>query len=531
MQNQQISDRKEIFLYNKILKTHSDISMWFFFPGPEAFAMSSLGYLWLFKELDNIGNVDVERVYSDTKTTRIMRNNVDVIAVSMSFDFDFLHVLEFLSKNNIDFKSELREENAPFIYCGGPVVTANPEPYRDIFDFFVIGDGEDGLNEEIISIITDGRRKSLSRIEILNNISKLEGVYVPVLYSKKILNQVRNDKKIVKRTKKLVNCVYTPILSNKAFFPNTFILEVERGCANRCGFCLASYMNLPIRHADYNQIINLVDNALKYTNKIALLGAQVTSHPNFINICKYIETRIDNGENIELSVSSLRVDAFVPEIVDVLVKAGQKNLTLAIEAGSERLRRVINKNLSEEQIFKAVETAKSCGLRGLKFYGMIGLPTETQEDIEELVNLAQKLRNNYKGFDFSFGFSTFVPKPNTPFQWFGRDDEKNLEIKSNYLKKELHKLGIQVAISSVKWDYYQAVLSRGDAKLGEYLIEVYKQGGKIGAFRKAAKNLNIDTDYYAIKNYDYDSILPWNFIDIKPGKEFLIEESKRLIDN
>ena len=287
-------------------------------------------------------------------------------------------------------------------------------------------------------------------------------------------------------------------------------------------------MNLPIRFVEYEEIIESIELGLKHTNKIALLGAQITAHPRFKDICKYIENKIDNGENIEMSVSSLRVDSFVPEIVNTLTKAGQKNLTLAIEAGSERLRRVINKNLTEEQIFTAVKTAKDCGLKGLKFYGMIGLPTETQDDIEEIVNLSKRLKEKFKGFDFSFGFSTFVPKANTPFQWFGREDEKSLEQKTNYLKKELHKLGIQISVSSAKWDYYQALLSRGGSNLTDYLIEVYKLGGKLGAFKKAAKNLDINTDYFAIENYSYDKKLPWDFIELRPGKEFLISECTNL---
>ena len=179
---------------------------------------------------------------------------------------------------------------------------------------------------------------------------------------------------------------------------------------------------------------------------------------------------------------------------------------------------------------RAIDVARDCGLKGIKFYGMIGLPTETQEDIEEIVNLSKRIKQKYKGFDINFGFSTFVPKANTPFQWFGREDEKSLEKKSNYLKKELHKLGIQISISSAKWDYYQALLSRGDENLADYVIEVYKQGGKLGAYKKIAKEMNINTDYYATETYSYDKPLPWDFIEIKPGKEFLMEEAKQLVN-
>jgi len=503
----------EKFLYKPVIKKNSDYSMWFAFPGPESFAMSSLGYLLLFRAIDMIDGIDAERVYSDSQTTRIMRDRVNLIAFSFNFDMDFLEIFKFLEKNGLEIKAKDRNETDPLIFAGGPVITSNPVPYSEIFDFMIIGDGEDA-NLKAIEIC---RQKSDKR-ETLEQLKNIEGIYVPTL----------EQNSVKKATKKLTECVYTPIISDKAFFPDTFILEVERGCANRCAFCLASYMNLPIRFAPYEKIIEAIDLGLQHTNKIALLGAQVTAHPKFKEICKYIENKIDAGQNIEMSVSSLRVDAFTPEIVHCLVKAGQKNLTLAIEAGSERLRNVINKNLTEEQIFNAVETARKCGLHGLKFYGMLGLPTENQSDIDEIINLCKRIKAKYKGFNISFGFSTFVPKANTPFQWFGREDEKSLEKKSKYLQKELHKLGVQIQVSSAKWDYYQAVLSRGDSKLTDYLIEVYKQGGKSGAFKKAAKQLNINTDYYAIENYPYDKQLPWDFIDLRPGKEFLTEESKRL---
>ncbi len=506
----------EIFLYERVIKKDYDYKMWFFFPGSESFAMSSLGYLWLFKAIDQLEDIDIERVYADSKTTRIMRNDISLIGISNSFDMDFLEILKFLEWNKFAFKASDRNENDPLIFAGGPVITSNPEPYKEIFDFMIIGDGED-VNLEVIRLCKENKDKS--KTEILKLLSGIEGVYVPSV------PQVE----VKKVTKKLTECIYTPILSEKSFFPNTFIIEVERGCANRCGFCLASYINLPIRFVPYEKIIEAIDLGLSHTNKIALLGAQLTAHPRFGDICNYISGRIDKGENIEMSVSSLRVDSFKPEIINTLIKTGQKNLTLAIEAGSERLRRVINKNLTEEQIFNAIDAAVECGLKGIKFYGMLGIPTETEEDVQEIVELSKRIKQKHKSFDISFGFSTFVPKAHTPFQWHGRESEKTLDKKIKYLTKELRKLGIQINVSSCKWDYYQAVLSRGDSRLTDYLTEVYKQGGKSGSFKKAAKDLNIDTDFYAIKTYDYCEKLPWENIIIRPGKEFLIKESQRLL--
>lgn len=491
--------------------------MWMAFPGPEAFALSSLGFLWMYKSLDEAEDINIEAVYQDTKTTLIQPKNLHMIGFSFSFDMDFFNIFSMLEQYGIPIKFEERENDFPFVFAGGPVVTANPEPYADFFDFFIIGDGEE-LNLTVARLVKDNLSKS--KREILELLATLDGVYVP---------SVARGNTVKKVTKTLSECIYTPIISKNSFFKKTFILEVERGCANRCGFCLASYLNLPVRFVPYEKIIETIELGLKYTNNLALLGAQITAHPRFKDICNYIYDKIQNGADIKMSISSMRVDAFCPEIVRTLVAAGQKNTTLAIEAGSERLRKVINKNLTEDQIFKAIDIAHENGLKGFKFYGMIGLPTETFEDLEEMVNLAKKIKKNYKHFDISFGFSSFVPKPNTPFQWCGRDDTKLLEKKVQYLRKELHKIGVKAHFSSIKWDYYQAVFSRGDLSLGEFVFNSYKNGYSLGSFKSSAKKYKLDTDFYALKNYDYDAILPWDFIDTKPGKEFLITESKRLL--
>ena len=506
----------EQFLYSTKNTHEDDYVIWMAFPGVYSFSLSSLGYLWMFKTLDEIEGISIERICSDTVKTRNRKENVKLFGFSFSFDLDFLTIFSMLEKYEIPLKAEDRGDEYPLIFAGGPVVTANPMPYNSFFDFFIIGDGED-VNIQVAKICKDNKEKS--KDEILRLLNNVEGVYVPKFCSTPVK----------KLTKRLSECIYTPILSEKAFFKNTFILELARGCSNRCGFCLASYLNLPLRFMPYEETLKVIDLGLSKTNKIALLGAQISAHPHFSDICNYIYNKIQAGEKIEMSVSSLRVDAITPDVVKTLVAAGQKNSTLAIEAGSDRLRKVINKNLDEEQIFRAVNIARENGLKGLKFYGMIGLPTETEDDIQALIVLGKKLKDLHKGFDISFGFSSFVPKPHTPFQWCGRENTKSLEEKAAFLKKELHKLGITTNVSSVKWDYWQAVLSRGDENLNNFVLDVYKKGGKLGAFKSAAKENNINTDDYAYQHYSFDKKLPWDFIEMKPGKEFLIKENQRLL--
>ena len=506
----------DIYLYKPVRHKNGNFAMWLAFPGPESFALSSLGFLWMFKSIDEADDINIEYVCSDSSVTRYSTDELGLIGFSFTFDTDFLEIFSMLEKYKIPLKASERGEEYPLIFSGGPVVSANPTPYADFFDFFVIGDGED-INLQVVKICKENKGKT--KQEILLLLDKLEGVYIPSM----------TQPKVKKLTKRLEECIYTPIISDRAFFKNTFILEVARGCANRCGFCLASYLNLPLRFMHYEDVIKAIETGLSYTDKIALLGAQLSAHPQFDKICEHIYKKVEAGKNIEMSVSSLRVDAITPDILKTLVATGQKNLTLAIEAGSERLRKVINKHLEEAQIMNAVAIAVNAGLKGFKFYGMIGLPTETQTDIDEMIALAHRIKQKFKGFNISFGFSTFVPKPNTPFQWCGREATGTLEEKSAYLKKEMHKLGIDISVSSAKWDYWQAVLSRGDRSLSDFLIEVYKKGGKLGAFKSAAKKFQIDTDYYALQNYPFDKQLPWDFIEIRPGKAFLIEENKRLL--
>ncbi len=507
--------KNEKFLYKSVSKKDNDYIIWMGFPGIYSFGMSSLGYLWMYKAVDECEEFNAERIFSDTLNTVYSAENVNAFGFSFSFDMDFLEIFSMLEKYHIPLKSVDRDGNYPLIFSGGPVVTANPLPYKDFFDFFIIGDGED-ININVLKICKNNKDKP--KDEILRILSEIEGIYVP-----------KYSKRVKKATKKLTECIYTPIISENAFFKDTFIIEMCRGCTNRCGFCLAAYLNLPLRSVPHDSLMNAIKLGLENTNKIAFLGAEVSAHPKFHDVCKYISELIKSGKNIDMNFSSLRVDAISPDVIETLKLSGQKSLTLAIEAGSDRLRKVINKNLSEKQIYDAVKIVKDNGLKGIKFYGMLGIPTETDDDIAAIIELAKKIKSENKFLDISFGFSSFVPKPHTPFQWFGREDTKSLENKSKFLQKELHKLGVQATVSSIKWDYWQAVLSRGDERLNNFVFEVYKQGGKLGAFKSAAKKLGLNTDSFAYDTYNFEEKLPWDFIEISPGKDFLINENKRLM--
>ena len=480
------------------------------FPACKSFALSSLGYMWLYKTASEIVDTNVNMVCTDY-TSDINIKNINAISFSMSFDFDFNGVFEILDRYKIPLLSKDRNENYPVIFAGGPVITTNPEPYRQIFDFMVIGDGED-LIKKIVYVL----KKHSVKADALKELSNYDGIYIPDI-----------TQRVKKVTEKLNNVIYSPVISDESYFKNTFITEVSRGCMNRCAFCTASYLNLPFRNYDYEKIVEAIELGLKYTNKIALLGAQLSAHPQFEKILDYLNNKMENGTDIELSVSSLRTDSVTPKLVKALVSGGQKSSTIAIEAASERLRKFINKNLSNRQIFDAVKTSRENGLKAIKIYSMIGIPSETDEDIKEFITLAKELKEQNKGFEITFSFSSFVPKPQTPFQNCPREDTKLLEDKQKFIEKSLSKLGISSKFSSIKWDYWQTVLSRGDESLTPLLINVYKNGGKLGAYKKAVKELEIDISK-TISGFSENKKLPWSFIENYTSEEQLYSEYKRL---
>ncbi len=525
----------DIILYD-IPQKSSEINIWMAFPAMTSFGMSSLGYMSIVKRLDVRSDYYVEKIFTDTTNTKLKPCDVDVMGFSVSFEIDFLGIFKILENFNIPLKSSQRDETYPIIFGGGPVLTANPEPYCEFFDFIIIGDAEE-IDTNVIDVIKDN--KNLTKNEKLQKLSKVKGIYVPSLtkFDEKLGVLTLNGEpySVEKISSPLCECITTPVLSENSFFSNTYVIEIVRGCPQRCGFCLASYLNLPSRYCDLNKIIEKIDEGLKYTNKIALLGALITAHPQFEKICEYIlKRKQEDVPMLELSVSSLRADSISPLIIKTLVQCGQKHSTIAIEAGSDRLRKLINKNLTEAQIFETVKTAQKYGLKGLKIYAMIGHPSETQEDIEAFVDLAKKLKTEFKAFEFTFSFATFVPKSHTPFQFCQRESIKSLETKYEYLKKEFHKLGVKIRTSSVKWDYWQALLSRGDRRLADYLISVYKNGGNLGAFKQTYNEMKKtcqlpSSDFYATAGKELHDNLPWDFIKITPGKEHLISEYKRLL--
>ena len=507
----------ERFLYQQKIDKHPEINVWFAFPAIESFAMASLGFLSIFKTLDLMDEVFVERVYADSKTTRCNVKDVSVMGFSTSFEIDILTVIKMLKKYNIPLKSSQRGEDDPIIFAGGPAVNANPLPYQEFYDFISIGEGQ--LLKKVLKFIA--KNKDLKRDEILEKLKDFDGIWVPK-FGKYDVNLVRDE---------LIEPVATPILSDKSFFKDTFVIEIERGCPKMCNFCIASWMNFPVRFLDTQKIINSISNALQYTNKIALLGAYVAGHPDFDKIIDFISEK-NKISPIELSISSLRADLADEKLFKTLVECGQKHATIAIEAGSERLRKIINKDLTDEQIYQTVKTAREAGLKGLKIYTMIGLPHETQEDIQAFIDLAVDLKKQNRGFEFTYSIANFIPKAHTPFENVQMENFKSLEKKMLYIMKNLRKRNIAFRFASAEWDLIQAVLSRSEKSLADYIIEVCERGGNLGAFKHVwaefhkLRRLKDLKEAAMIPYTKTRKKMPWSFIKAVP--EGLIENRQRV---
>jgi radical SAM superfamily enzyme YgiQ (UPF0313 family) len=535
----------ETYLYTPVLAQPNAVRVAFCYPASYQIAMSSLGFMILFKQMDVHPDIDVTRVYSDTLQD-FSANQFEVMGFSFSFELDTVNILKNLEDWKIPLLAEQRERSHPFVFSGGPVPMSNPEPYADFFDFFLIGEGEQLMSEAMLTIAK--YRDLPNRQDVLRKLAaEVVGVYVPSLYE---ISYTSNDGPIASITPRFDDApmpvhrrivvdmtdhvATTPILTDKSVYSSTYLVEVMRGCAHRCRFCLASYSTLPARGAGADPIISKLEEGLRHSRKIGLLGALISDHPQFDEICDYLHHQMDRlegqGDSLTISSSSLRADTLSVPIAKTFKRGKQRQLTIAVESGSERLRRRINKNLKHDQILKAAGVVAEAGMKGLKIYGMVGLPDETDADVEQLAVLMRELRSQNPKLELHLGSSSFVPKAGTPFQWQAKLDSKTIEARFALLKKALGKTA-DLRPSSAKWDYFQAVLSRGDRRLSKLLLRFYALGGSLGSIKRAYKELCEENDatfptldWYAIRERPEHEVLPWDMIHLGVDKHILYKE-------
>ncbi len=510
----------EKFLVKRPHKNSFDcIKVAWAYPNTYAVGMAGLGYQLVWWLLDQQSNVMVHRVFTDAVEDGW--DTCDLIGFTLSWELDYANVLQIMRQRGLEPLAELRDEKCPLVFGGGPVLSANPEPFAAFFDVILTGDAE----ATIPAFIAEWKEcQGLStRQEQLTRLATIPGVYVPSLYACKY-----NEDGSLLETFPLNNSapatlarpVFMPpddyvahsvILSDASSWSNMFLVEVARSCPQECRFCLASYLTRPFRSSNVDTLMNKIDLGLQHTRKIGLLGPSVTEHPRFREIAERLLAI--GGDQIELSIASIRMDTIDPLVLEMLRKLGQKSVTIALESGSERLRAIMKKNLTEDEIIKGTELIEQSGLEAVKFYGIVGLPGETPGDLQETIRLLTFLKKKHKRLRIAFGVSSFVPKAQTPFQWAGRDRDSGEKIE--LIRKHLAKCGIDVRPESHNWSDVQAYISRGDRRISQTLIEVAQSTAKLGSWKKAWRQPGSNcpkSDFFIYRQIPYEETLPWSHL-------------------
>jgi radical SAM superfamily enzyme YgiQ (UPF0313 family) len=532
--------RKEIFLFTR--KQGGYINVLNCFPNSYEVGMASLGYQLVFKLFSEHEKTSTYRYF--TNFYEKFPRDIHLVSFSVSWELDFINIIKTLEDLNIPLLSKDRDMSHPLVYGGGPVLTANPEPWADFFDFITIGDCENNIDGIVSQTekffgFSDGKNfgqdenaenetheqqiLNSSRGDKLSFFEEIPGIYVPSLYEAILIEETEDHKasegvkneavefslkktakyfpqnyKAIEREKsKPEQLAHSSVIAPDAYWEDTALLEVVRSCPEMCRFCLASYLTLPFRKPDINSVlIPNVDYLLKFTNKIGLLGPSVTQHPEFIELLKYL---VAHPKKPQAQVASMRAGTVTLEMAELLVELGVKSMTIAIESGSERLREIMNKKLSEAEIFSACENALNGGIKAVKLYGMVGMPYETDADIEATIDLLKRLKKSFSRLKITWGCSIFTPKAQTPFQNFGIDTSS--EKKLQKITKALRPAGIEVRPESYKWTQIQALISRGDRSLSKMFLELTELGDEpsYGDYKKAISKEAFE--YFVFKDW------------------------------
>lgn len=509
------------------------------YPNTYTIGMSNLGFHSIFYQVNSRDDALCHRAffslknsiddYINTLEADKPINEYDIIGFSISFELDYINILKILDTMGIPLSS--KERQGPLIMAGGPALTCNPEPLADFIDFFVIGEGEEIIHE---IIKTYREHKSSSKDEILEVLAQIEGVYVPqfcnVDYDETenvtdIKTHPKAQMPVKRRWIKNLDDYNTEsvILTPYTEFKNMFLLEVSRGCGRNCRFCMAGYCYRVPRQRSLDKVLERAEYGARFMQKIGLVGAAVSDFP-FID--KLAEELIKS--RIKFSVSSLRADSLREPLMAALAYSGHKTLTVAPEAGSERLRKVINKGISEEHVVNAAKLARKFGIKNLKLYYIIGLPYEKNEDIDEMIEFLVALKNTFKNSysNLTVSINPFIPKPFTPFQWIGMEDIKLLNEKIKLIQNKLKPHGIKVIFESPRMSEIQAGLARGNRHTAKLLYEIYKNGATNSAFSKT-KIDGKGLEFYAHREIDKKAVLPWEHINIGLSKAYFLGEYNR----
>ncbi len=477
-------------------------------------------------ELDElrVGSIPLFSLESQTPLNRF-----DIIAFSLSFEEDYLNIPTILRLCNIPVYARDRGLEGPLLLGGGCAVSMNPEPLGDIFDILFIGEA-DGILGNIIDLYQRFKRGGMVYKEgYLYEVAHLEGVYVPSFYgftydgpvvkSIRVLRDGIKPRVTARKVRDIDSAplIHTVVTTPWTEFSGTCLVEIERGCPEGCRFCTAGFIYLPPRWRRKEGVLDGVRKGLEDTKKVGLVGSAVSEYP-------YIKDVLREGTRLggELTVSSLRADILDEELLHLLKGSGYRTVTIAPEAGSERLRRIINKPISDDNLLRAVELAEKVGLRRLKLYYLLGLPCEEDGDAEAIAELTLKMKAIFSG-SISLSVNPFVPKPFTPFQWHPLEKREVVGRRFSIIKGLVSKKkGITVKTISTRRAVLQTYLSRGDRRVGGTIVDASMEGIS-GALRKA----DPPVEGYVYRERTYQEILPWDIVDFGIRKEYLWDEYQR----
>ncbi len=476
------------------------------YPNSYFIGMSNLGIQTIYRLLNDYSDIVCERVFLEpgddalplSLESMLPLTDFAVIAFSISYELDYFNVKKILKAAGIPLYAKDRDATSPLLIAGGPCITANGMPLAPFYDALCTGEAE-AIFPKMLPILKEGA--SEDRAEFLKQLAKLPGIYVPG-YSKQpaIRQWVKNLDDFP---------VHSTVLTRDTELGDMYLIEVERGCNWGCKFCLVSNCFKPIRFHSVESLLEQGKTGLNYRNKLGLLGPAVTDHPQIEEIVSKL-----SGMGAEISVSSLRIKPLVTSVLSDVIEGGVRTVALAPEAGSQRLRDYIGKRINEDDILQAVEQVALQGIGQLKLYFMIGLPTETDDDILETVELVKKCRERMEmhgpSSRITLTVSAFIPKALTPFQRQGMAPLEILNRRLALLKNRLPKQGFSVKNESVEWAEVQAILSRGDEKLAQVIGGMEKTS--MAQWKKSMKQASLDMNFYAHRQWDEHQKLPWETI-------------------
>ena len=482
------------------------------YPNSYYIGMSNLGLHAIYSLLNSHSEVVCERAFWE-KEHRVQQlptlclesqrplSDFAVLAFTITYELDYLNVGQILKTSGIPLYAADRDERHPLVIAGGPCIIANPLPLSPFFDCLCIGEAEPIL-PAMLPVLSEGIGGK--RDDLLKALASLPGVYIPQSYS---------GNHVVRQWARNLDdfLVASTLLTPDTELGSLYLIEVERGCNWGCRFCLVSNAFSPMRFRSIDKLIAQAELGLKYRKRLGLVGPVVSDHPQIeellVKLCQM---------GAGLSISSLRVKPLPRLVLEQLAKCGAKTITLAPEAGSQRLRQLIKKGISEDDILEAADKVAEQGIKQLKLYFMIGLPSETDEDIEEIINLALKckavLDKWQTGCRLTLNIAPFVPKAGTPFQWLPMAPLATLNHRLSRLKNSLPPKGIKLKSESPAWSEVQAVLARGDTKLAEVLADIEEVS--LSGWRKAIEKCHLDIDFYAHQKWDTSQELPWGILDL-----------------